>query len=132
MANNSLNSLQTDLARARGLGASGTGTEHWWHQRMTSVALVPLSLWFVLSLFKVIGGGHAAVKLWLSGPVSATLAILFILITFHHTAAGLEVIIEDYVHTKWVKLAVLFAEKALAAVLAVICVVSVLKIALGG
>jgi succinate dehydrogenase / fumarate reductase membrane anchor subunit len=125
-------SLQTDIARARGLGASGTGTEHWWHQRMTSVALIPLSLWFVASMFKVAGAGHAAVKAWLSGPVSATLAILFIAITFHHTAAGLEVIIEDYVHTKWVKLVVLFVEKALCAIAATVSILSVLKIALGG
>ncbi len=125
-------SLVTDLARARGLGASHTGTEHWWAQRLTSIALVPLSLWFIFSLVRLAGADYATVKTWLSQPLSATLAILLVAITFHHAAAGMEVIFEDYIHTKPAKLVTIIVVKFAAVVGAVICILSVLKLALGG
>ncbi len=125
-------SLVTDLARARGLGASHTGYEHWWHQRLTSIALVPLSLWFIYSVTRLAGADYATVKTWLSQPLSATLAILLVAITFHHAAAGMEVIFEDYIHNKPVKLATIIVVKFSAVLGAMICILSVLKLALGG
>jgi succinate dehydrogenase / fumarate reductase membrane anchor subunit len=125
-------SLVTDLARARGLGASHTGTEHWWTQRLTTLALVPLSLWFVFSIVRLAGASYVDVKAWLSSPLSATLAILLVAVMFHHTAAGVEVIFEDYIHCKSAKIAAIIAVKFACALGAVVCILSVLKLALGG
>ncbi|MEI8393399.1 MAG: succinate dehydrogenase, hydrophobic membrane anchor protein [Rhodospirillaceae bacterium] len=125
-------SLVTDLARARGLGASHTGTEHWWHQRMTSLALLPLTLWFVFSVSRLAGADYVTVKAWLSQPLSATLAILLVAITFHHAAAGMEVIYEDYIQCKVAKLVAVIGTKFACATGAVLCILSVLKLALGG
>ncbi len=125
-------SLVTDLARARGLGASHTGTEHWWEQRLTSIALVPLTLWFIFSIASLAGADYATVKAWLQQPLSATLAIILVAVTFHHAVAGMEVIFEDYIHTKCAKLTAIIAIKFVAVLGAVICILSVLKLALGG
>ena len=125
-------SLVTDLARARGLGASHTGTDHWWAQRMTSLALVPLSLWFIFSVAGLAGADYVRVKLWLSSPVNATLAIALVLVMFHHAVAGMEVIFEDYIHCKLAKLIAIISLKFGCALGAIVCTLSVLKLALGG
>ena len=124
-------SLVTDLARARGLGASHTGTDHWWAQRLTSLALVPLSLWFILSVAGLAGADYIKVKLWLSSPVNATLAIALVLVMFHHAASGMEVIFEDYIHCKCAKVTAIVAVKFAAALGAIVSILSVLKLALG-
>ena len=125
-------SLVTDLARARGLGASHTGTDHWWTQRLTSLALMPLSLWFIFSVARLAGADYAVVKPWLSAPLNATLAIALVLVMFHHAAAGMEVIFEDYIHCKCAKLTAIVAVKFGCALGAIVCTLSVLKLALGG
>lgn len=132
MAQDSATSLRTWSAKAHGLGASHTGTEHWWTQRLTSVALVPLSLWFVWSMLHLAGASHTVVKAWLHHPTNAALTTLFILVGFHHAAAGMEVIFEDYVHCKPLKLALIYGTKAACAVLGAITLFSILKLALGG
>ncbi|MEI6986454.1 MAG: succinate dehydrogenase, hydrophobic membrane anchor protein [Rhodospirillaceae bacterium] len=124
--------MVTDLARARGLGASHTGTEHWWTQRLTSLALLPLSLWFIYSIVRLVGADYAMVKAWLSSPLSATLAIALVILTFHHAASGMEVIFEDYIYCKCAKLTAIIAIKFVSALGAIICILSVLKLALGG
>ena len=125
-------SLVTDLARARGLGASHTGTDHWWEQRLTSLALMPLTLWFVFNVARLAGAEQGAIKAWLSSPLSASLTILLVVVTFHHTASGMEVVFEDYIHCKCGKLFAIVAVKFACALGAVICTLSVLKLALGG
>lgn len=124
--------LRNPLAVARGLGSAKGGTEHWWEQRMTSLALVPLGLWFVFSLAAMAGADYAAVQAWIASPVTATLLILFIGIAFHHAAAGMQVVYEDYVYNEAARLVVIIATKFAFFLLAVLCIVSVLKIALGG
>ncbi len=119
------------LAVARGLGASHTGTEHWWLQRLTSIALVPLTLWFVFTVAQFAGAPYGAIVLWLKSPLNAGLLILFVAIGFHHAAAGLEVIFEDYIHHKPAKLTAILIQKFFFLVLGVVCVVSVLMVALG-
>ena len=124
--------LRSPLGRALGLGSAKEGVEHWWAQRLTSLALIPLSLWFVASVIAHIGTGHAEFSAWLSSPVTAVLMILTVGVTFHHTASGLQVVVEDYVHTEWVKLAVLIAVRFACFVLAAVGIFAVLKIAFGG
>ncbi len=125
-------SLITDLARARGLGASHTGTEHWWVQRMTSLALLPLSLWFIVSIVRLAGANYVAVKAWMVSPCNAALLIMLVLVMFHHAVAGMEVIFEDYIHCKCGKLTTIMVVKFAGALGAITCTVAVLKLALGG
>jgi succinate dehydrogenase / fumarate reductase, membrane anchor subunit len=122
-------SFRTPLGRARGLGSAKDGTHHWWMQRVTAVALVPLAIWFVVGVVQHLGADHAAVKAWLSGPVSATLMVLLIAATFHHAALGLQVVIEDYVAREGLRLGLVLAIKFLCYALAGIGVFSVLRLA---
>ncbi|RBP49263.1 succinate dehydrogenase, hydrophobic membrane anchor protein [Arenicella xantha] len=125
-------SLRSPLSKALGLGSAKHGFSHWWWQRVTAIALIPLTVWFVYSLVCLSSGGYQDAVIWLSSPVSATLMLLFVLTALYHGQTGLQVVIEDYVHTKWVNLALLLLIKFAAVVMAVLTVISVLKIALGG
>ena len=124
--------LETKLGLARGLGSAKEGTHHWWVQRVTSVALIPLSLWFIWSLAVLGGADHATVSAWLAAPVNAILMLLFIAATFHHMHLGVQVVIEDYVHHKAAKLTLLLGVKLASAALAVASAFAVLKVAFGG
>lgn len=125
-------SLRSPLARVRGLGSAKEGVGHWWVQRTTAIALIPLTIWFVSSVLSLVGADHAAVVEWLSGPWAATFMVLLIVATFHHAQLGMQVVIEDYVHNEAVKFASIMAIKAVAVVLGLVAVLSVLKIAFGG
>jgi succinate dehydrogenase / fumarate reductase membrane anchor subunit len=124
--------FRTPLGRARGLGSSKSGTEHWWHSRLTSLALIPLTLWFVISVIGHLDASWEEMRAWLGSPLPAVLMIVTIGVTFYHTASGLQVVIEDYVHVEWAKAAGIIAVKFLALLLAVAGIFSVLKIAFGG
>jgi succinate dehydrogenase / fumarate reductase, membrane anchor subunit len=108
---------RTPIARARGLGAAGSGFSHWWVERVTGVALVPLTVWFVLSVMAYGGREHAQVTAWIAAPPTLAPMVLLLISAFWHAALGLQVIVEDYVHSGakvWVLLAVRFACFALA------------------
>ncbi len=124
-------SLRSPLGRVRGLGSAKEGVNHFWAQRMTAVALIPLAVWFVISLFSVLGSNHGAVQAWVSSPVVASLLILLIVATFYHAFLGLQVVIEDYIHGEGLKLLTLIAVKGACWLLAVIGVLSVLVLLLG-
>ena len=98
-------SIQTPLARVRHLGSAKEGADHWWWQRLTAILLVPLSLWFVASIWwRIISGAtYEAFQDWLSGPVAAILMLIFVGALFYHLKLGLQVVTEDYVHKKAVK-----------------------------
>ncbi|HEY7608669.1 MAG TPA: succinate dehydrogenase, hydrophobic membrane anchor protein [Alphaproteobacteria bacterium] len=123
--------FRSPLGKVRGLGSAKDGTHHWWMQRVTALALIPLAIWFVASVVALIGKDHAAFTAWVKNPVSATLLILLLAATFHHAQLGLQVVIEDYVHRESCKVAAILAVKFAAAVLAGIGIVSVLRIAFG-
>lgn len=125
-------SLRTDLARVRGLGSAKSGTGHWLAQRLSALALVPLMLWLVVSLVTLAGAEHAAVVAWLGNPLVAVLMVLMIAAGFHHAQLGMQVVIEDYVHTEWLKVASIVLVRFAAAALGVAAAFSVLKIAFSG
>jgi len=125
-------SMRSPLAIARGLGSAKTGAEHWWVQRLTAVALIPLTLWLVFSLTGLVGADHATVVVWLSSPFRLALLILFLLVMFHHAALGLQVVIEDYVHHEDIRLAILVVTKLLLWLLAAVAVLSALRTAFSG
>ena len=125
-------SLQSSLARVRGLGSAKDGTAHWWAQRLTALALIPLTVWFCVSVIAMSGADHAAVTAWIASPLVAGLLILLIIATFYHAALGLQVVIEDYVHGEMTKIGLLLAVKALSIVLALAAVLSVLTLLFTG
>lgn len=110
-------SLKTDFKRVRGLGSAKEGVAHWWAQRVTALALIPLTVWFVASIVSLVGATHAAVIDWVASPVPAILLILLTVAVFHHAQLGLQVVIEDYVHGEAAKLTLLLLVKAAAIVL---------------
>jgi succinate dehydrogenase / fumarate reductase, membrane anchor subunit len=133
MANTASNpGLRTQLGRVRGLGSAKAGSHHWWLSRLTSLALIPLTLWFIFGALSIVGDGHAAMFEWLNSPFSAVMMILFVGVTFHHTASGIQVVLEDYVHSESVKMAAIIAAKFLCFALAVAGIFAILKIAFGG
>jgi len=116
----------------RGFGSAKTGTGHWWAQRVTAVALVPLMLWFVVALIMLAGAGYEATVHFLGSPVVATLMVLLLATGFYHGALGLTVVIEDYVHTEGVKIALILLVKFAAAVLGLGSIFAIAKISVGG
>ncbi len=125
-------SLRSPLSRARGLGSAKEGARHWWAQRLSALALVPLILWLAIGLAAHAGGEYEAVKAWVASPAVTVLLILVIGTVFYHAQLGLQVVIEDYVHTHWARMTIIIAAKFVAAIAAAIGIVSVLRIALGG
>ncbi|MHA1537704.1 MAG: succinate dehydrogenase, hydrophobic membrane anchor protein [Alphaproteobacteria bacterium] len=124
--------FRTPLARARGFGSAREGAGHWWAQRLTAVALVPLSLWFVAGLLGLIGAGHGAAVAWIASPLNAVLLVLLIVALFHHIQLGLQVVIEDYVHGELLKIAAIVVVKFAALFLGLAAAFSVGRIAFAG
>ncbi len=123
--------LRSPLGRALGLGSAKEGVEHWWMQRMTAVALVPLALWFVAALIGHVGADHAAAAAWLRSPLTAVAKILLVVATFVHTALGLQVVIEDYVHHEATKIASLVLVRLACWALGAAALFAVLRVAFG-
>jgi succinate dehydrogenase / fumarate reductase membrane anchor subunit len=124
--------LRTPLARARGLGSAKEGMQHWWAQRLTAVALIPLSIWFVASLVTLATADYAAAVQWIQSPVAAVLLVILIVATFYHAVLGMQVVFEDYIHVGWLKVASLILLKFIMIALAFAAGYAVLQIALGG
>jgi succinate dehydrogenase / fumarate reductase membrane anchor subunit len=99
--------LRSDLGRVRGLGSAKEGVHHWWAQRVSAIALVPLSLWFVAGIVFLIDVDRATAIQWLGSPVTLGLMSLFLIALVYHAVLGLQVVIEDYIHAKAAKLILL-------------------------
>lgn len=127
-------SIQTPLARVRYLGSAKEGSNHWWSQRLTAIMLIPLTLWFVASIWWLVVGGatYEAFQDWLSGPVAAILMLLLIGAMFYHLKLGLQVVVEDYVHNKILKWAILIKLNIGCVVGAVAAIYSTIAVAFGG
>jgi succinate dehydrogenase / fumarate reductase membrane anchor subunit len=123
--------LRSPLARVRGLGSAKEGVNHWWAQRLTAVALVPLVLWFAVSVVSHTGADHKTAVAWLEQPHVAIPLLLLIAATFHHAQLGMQVVIEDYVHIEWARITLIVLVKFAAVALGVACIYAVLKIAFG-
>ncbi|MBL28248.1 MAG: succinate dehydrogenase, hydrophobic membrane anchor protein [Rhodospirillaceae bacterium] len=95
---------RTPLAEARGLGSAKEGAAHWWAQRVTAMALVPLTIWFVGSLLALTGGDHSTFVVWLRSPFNTVVMVVFVVAAFYHMALGLRVVVEDYIHDARIKI----------------------------
>ena len=119
-------------ARVRGLGSAHEGVKHWWAQRVSALLLIPLIIWFVIGLVVHTGADHAAVTDWLGNPVNYGLMLVLLGAVFWHGALGLQVVIEDYVHAEWLKLALVLLAKGACLGLYVAGFVSLTIIAFAG
>lgn len=122
--------MRSPLGRARGLGSARAGAAHWWTQRITSIALIPLTLWFLSAMVRMIGATRDDVVSWMAGPLPIVLMIALVIATFHHLQAGLQVVIEDYVTNDALRVGSILLVKGLSLLLALACIVSVLKLGL--
>jgi succinate dehydrogenase / fumarate reductase membrane anchor subunit len=124
-------SLRTPVGKVLGLGAAKEGAEHWWMQRLSAVALVVLTLWFVFSLLSMGSLHYDAMHAWIERPVNAALLVLLVITLMYHSQMGIQVVIEDYVPHKSTKLAALIANQFVHVALAAIGVFAVLRAAFG-
>jgi succinate dehydrogenase / fumarate reductase membrane anchor subunit len=121
--------MRSTARHASGLGAARKGVAHWWAQRVTAVALVPLTLWFTGSVIALGGDEYQSVIGWLQKPVVTTVMPLWLIAVFYHMALGLQVVIEDYVHREWLKVALLAGTQLGCFALACAGIVATLRIA---
>lgn len=119
---------RSPLARVIGLGSAKEGAGHWWHQRLTAIALVPLTLWFTYSIAtRVTGPCIEDLHLWMGSPVNSALLIAFVVSLFYHTQLGIQVVLEDYVHHEGLKIVSILTVKALSFILVVMSTISILQ-----
>src|SRR5712691_2560284 len=123
--------MRSPLSRAIGLGSAKEGVDHWWAQRVTALALVPLALWFVIAVIELAGADRTLFVAWVHQPLPAVLLVLLLIATFYHGALGLQVVIEDYVENEAGRLGLVIAVRLLAIVFAVRGILAVLKLSLG-
>jgi succinate dehydrogenase / fumarate reductase membrane anchor subunit len=131
--------LRSPLGRARGLGSAHQGLHHWWVQRLTALALVPLSLWFVIEVIRLVHGQEGGdvyatyqdFLAWLASPFNATVMIVFLAVSFHHAQLGMQVVIEDYVAGHGRRFASVIAVKFICYAFAALGIVSTLIVCFG-
>jgi succinate dehydrogenase / fumarate reductase membrane anchor subunit len=123
-------SLKSPLGNVLGLGSAKEGTEHWWTQRLTAVALIPLALWFFFSLVALPALDYATVTGWVASPLNSVLLLLLAATVLYHSMLGTQVVIEDYVHG-FTKVVTLVVVRFIHIFLAVAAVFAILRISLG-
>ena len=123
---------RTPLSRARGLGSAKHGAGHWISERVSSIALVPLTVWAAYGVIKLAAGDYGAAVAWVSDPLNATLLVLTLAISFWHMQAGLRVVVEDYIHKALSKSALLILNLFVCGLAAALAIFSILKVAFMG
>lgn len=124
--------MQTPLRKVRGLGSTKSGTEHFWAVRVTSVALVPLTLFVVGLVLSLSGSSFAEARSTLASPLVWVPVALFIVISLEHMRLGMQEVVSDYIHTEFLKVALMMLNTFLVVLIGGACVFSLLKIAFGG
>ncbi|HKQ13533.1 MAG TPA: succinate dehydrogenase, hydrophobic membrane anchor protein [Steroidobacteraceae bacterium] len=125
-------SLRSPTGRVQGLGTAKDGVSHWWAQRVTSVALLLLGLWFAASLLRMPELEYQVVVAWIAGPFNAVLLLLFIATLVYHSQLGVQVVVEDYVHHHGLKIATMLLLTFAHWMVAALAIFAVLRIAFGG
>jgi succinate dehydrogenase / fumarate reductase membrane anchor subunit len=125
-------SLRSPLAKVLGHGSAKEGVHHWWMQRLTSIALVPLTVWFVVSLLSLPSYDHSTIVAWMGQLWTAVFLILLVLTATWHSQLGVRVVVEDYVHGNGTKTLTLTLVTFFHVVVAVAGLLAILKVAFGG
>lgn len=123
--------MRSSLGRVRGLGSAKEGVGHWWAQRFTAIALVPLSIWFVFAAIALMGADYATFRAWLSLFGNALAMIVLVGTLFYHAYLGMQVVIEDYVHHEPARVIALLGSRFVLFVLAVSCILAIVLVAMG-
>ena len=123
--------MKTPLNKVRGLGSAKEGVEHFWHQRVSAIALVPLVLWFLWTVPTHVGADYETVRAWIAGPLTAIPLLLFIAVAFYHMKLGLQTVIEDYISGHGLKIVLLVLSTFFSYGLAAASAFAVLQISLG-
>jgi succinate dehydrogenase / fumarate reductase membrane anchor subunit len=123
--------MRTPLARVRGLGSANSGTEHFWRQRLTAVANIPLTIAFIIIVISLLGRNHAAVVQILGSPFVSIIMLLFIASVTYHMRIGMQVVIEDYVHAEVPKLGLLMANTFFTVAVGLAAAYAILKLSFG-
>lgn len=121
--------LQTPLGRVRGFGSAKGGTHHWWMQRVTSIVMLPLMIWFAFSVATRAGAPWEVMAEWIGRPFNAVLLVVLIAVGFYHTAAGLQVVVEDYIRPDRAVMLVNLAIKSVLVLLGLLAALSVVRLA---
>ncbi len=124
--------IKTPLAKVRSFGSVTSCVVHWWYQRITAIALIPLSLWFGFALMSLPGAGYGEVVEWIQRPWNTLALVVFIMLSFYHAILGLQVVLEDYVHTEWMQTKSILATKLVLISIALLMLFAVLKVAFTG
>jgi succinate dehydrogenase / fumarate reductase membrane anchor subunit len=124
-------SYRTPLGRARGLGSAKHGAGHWVSERVTAIALVPLTIWAIYGVLRLAAGDYGFAVHWIQDPVNATLTVITLAITFWHMQAGLRVVVEDYIHKALSKSVLLLLNLFICGLAGALAIFSILKVALG-
>ena len=124
--------LRAHLGKVRGLGSNNSGSKHWWSQRVSGIALIPLTLWFLMSIINIFNADLAAFKDWINYKANAALLSLLITFMFYHGFLGLQVIIEDYIHQERVKISILLICKFIIISFGTYSIFSIIKLTFGG
>lgn len=127
-----MNAFRTPLKQARGLGSAREGVGHWWAQRLTAIALAPLSVWFVWFACSLAGADYEVVRTAFAQPLNALLTIVFLWSVFHHGQLGLQVVIEDYVHPRSLEVSLIILVRFSAFLAALAATIAVLRLVFGG
>ncbi len=124
-------SYRSPLARARGLGPAREGVGHWWLQRLTAIALVPLVVFLVVALALLGKADYQTMVAWVSSPLVSILLIALAIALFYHSSLGIQVVLEDYISTKWLRLCAIMLVNFMNILLAIVSIFAVLKITFG-
>ncbi|WP_370931408.1 succinate dehydrogenase, hydrophobic membrane anchor protein [Bartonella sp. DGB1] len=124
--------MRTPLNKIRGLGTAKSGTRHFWLQRLTAVANIPLFIWFIFLLISFTGQSDQEIKAIIASPCVAILLSLMLISGLYHMKLGLQVVIEDYIHGHLLKIILLILNNFFSLTLGIICLFSIIKLSLGG
>ena len=124
--------FRTPISQAKGLGSAKEGAHHWWMQRLTAIALVPLTLWFTFSVASNVGANFEEMYQWISSPWVAAFLLLFFIVSYYHGAIGIQVVLEDYVSSEGTRMLIIIITKLILALLGTASAIAIIRIAATG
>jgi len=127
-----MKALRNPLERAINHGSAGSGVEHWWAQRFSAILLIPLTVWLVWTLVVLAGADYTTARDWIAAPWNAAMAVLLVGATFYHARLGVQVVIEDYVHSRPLEVTLQIVVATAALIGTIVSVIAILKVAFAG